>query len=488
MTNTRDPVIDLVAAHAAGELHDFRGSLTSALHVVDQGWLPDAGDPAVATHLATLRGYLAANGGSVDDEFLLLLGLIAPGGQRGIVPPLLVLEEKRGGFSVRRQREAAGAIEQLRKALAIGRRFFPSLPQASREAIQALSAAAQKGDPDRGDERLLRYRRLSHEDAERAADVALSFINESSEQIAEIGTDILHCLATFRFEPLGERVCRALLASEVFYPPCLFRGGGAFVADELLRRIESANDRGNLNLLLSCLAWTRARIAEERFQVWAKSPPEWAADLHVPTGRFLNDAAVCLDSQARIRELIQPVCRRLAREGSPANAVRCRVPADVRCPSCSGQTSALFDFGKIPTSLLAGVFAEAPRRLTACLDCAAYEPSYARYRSDGDVEIFPIVRPDHARTNATFTPQTRYLEHEALPPFACAQPFGLEDASTLGGVPMWLQDAEYPACLDCGELMLFLAQHDNSPLGEEGIFYAFFCPSCRMSAVTFQQT
>jgi hypothetical protein len=64
----------------------------------------------------------------------------------------------------------------------------------------------------------------------------------------------------------------------------------------------------------------------------------------------------------------------------------------------------------------------------------------------------------------------------------------LDDASTVGGVPMWLQDAEYPRCIECDRYMSFLAQHDNGPLGEEGIYYAFYCARCRISAVSYQQT
>jgi hypothetical protein len=53
---------------------------------------------------------------------------------------------------------------------------------------------------------------------------------------------------------------------------------------------------------------------------------------------------------------------------------------------------------------------------------------------------------------------------------------------------MWLQDAEFTRCLECSRIMTFLAQHDNGPLGEEGVYYAFFCPGCHVSAVTYQQT
>jgi hypothetical protein len=64
----------------------------------------------------------------------------------------------------------------------------------------------------------------------------------------------------------------------------------------------------------------------------------------------------------------------------------------------------------------------------------------------------------------------------------------LDDSSTLGGVPMWVQDTDHPRCVECGRVMTFLAQHDNGPLKEEGVYYAFFCSSCYIVAVNYQQT
>jgi hypothetical protein len=63
--------------------------------------------------------------------------------QRGIVPPLLVLETNRGGLSARRQREAEGQILRLRDALAIGRRFLPNLSPNTRQAVAELVALVQ---------------------------------------------------------------------------------------------------------------------------------------------------------------------------------------------------------------------------------------------------------------------------------------------------------------------------------------------------------
>jgi hypothetical protein len=62
--------------------------------------------------------------------------------------------------------------------------------------------------------------------------------------------------------------------------------------------------------------------------------------------------------------------------------------------------------------------------------------------------------------------------------------------SQIGGHPTWVQDAEYPACSNCGKTMPCIGQISCGDVGprSEGIFYAFLCPDCAMTASTYQQT
>jgi hypothetical protein len=87
-------------------------------------------------------------------------------------------------------------------------------------------------------------------------------------------------------------------------------------------------------------------------------------------------------------------------------------------------------------------------------------------------------------------PEARYLAREVTdcPPFAPANVFEMDDATTIGGMPMWLQEADYPRCPTCAERMRFLAQHDKSAIRGEGLYYALYCPDCRVVAVNYQQT
>ncbi len=139
-----DLVAELIQIHAASALRSYLGNLAFATSVAQGGWLPTADDSTVQEHLATLRRHLSEIGRPEDDYYLLRLGLTVSGTQRGIVPPLMVLDANRGGFSVRRQREAEGIITRLREALAIGRRFVPDLSPDTQQAVAELADLAQR--------------------------------------------------------------------------------------------------------------------------------------------------------------------------------------------------------------------------------------------------------------------------------------------------------------------------------------------------------
>ncbi|MBN1056078.1 MULTISPECIES: DUF1963 domain-containing protein [unclassified Clostridium] len=60
----------------------------------------------------------------------------------------------------------------------------------------------------------------------------------------------------------------------------------------------------------------------------------------------------------------------------------------------------------------------------------------------------------------------------------------------IGGIPTWIQDAEYPQCPKCGEKMMFVGQVSMEDLEAygEGIYYGFICNECKIAATGYQQT
>lgn len=208
---------------------------------------------------------------------------------------------------------------------------------------------------------------------------------------------------------------------------------------------------------------------------------------------YAHHAAWALNSLGEPSELISLPCYPLVpyKDGSPSTfVVPCRTPIEERCPTCGGALAWLFDFSGLPAQFFSGERAAAPRRILFCRACACDSPIFSRYKPDGTSEWHPANYGGGAATEVTRLPQLRELVATPRPPFAAAQIFGLGDATSLGGIPMWLQDAAYPRCPDCQAVMSFLAQFDNSsmPEAEEGIYYTLFCDQCRVAAVGYQQT
>ena len=271
----------------------------------------------------------------------------------------------------------------------------------------------------------------------------------------------------------------------MFWPSSLYRETGERTAEQLVKSIEDGDDRVSLNHRLLALAWTRSGIAEQSFRDWTSQPPRWAEDLHVPPAEYTTSAGWCLDEDGQARDLVSKQCFRLRPATEADSVVHARSQIDDSCPSCNSRLVWLLDFSGCRRVLEDTGMVEAPTTVLCCLNCACYGPVFARYSADGTAEFLSTTKP---ADETDFQPNSRCLTPVPCPRFACAEPFSLDDASTVGGVPMWLQDAEYPRCIECDRYMSFLAQHDNGPLGEEGIYYAFYCARCRITAVGYQQT
>jgi hypothetical protein len=483
-------VIELFERHALTELAQYRGNLRYCEKVLKAGELPDVRDPLVHSHVQKLQHFLAEKGIQEGDEFLLGLGLMAPGSFRGIRPALEVLSPERGGFSEKRLQEAADQVVRFREALTLGYHFFPTLSRDTAIAIQELSGLFDSGAIS-DEDWTGHHAALSPAETEELTDRALRCLDSSSENVKDVGNSVLQTLADCRRDGLGAATL-VLAERRIYYPGSLYRGAPDAVARMLADHI-AGTDVLELNHLLLALAWTRGEVAQDVFLKWGATPPVWASQLHVPPEKYVHSAGWTLDTGTP-RDLISLGCHLIVKgssRGGPGVPVPCRVPIDsYNCPNCGGQATWLFDFTAVPAGCLLGDYLEAPRKVLCCLSCACFGPVFTRYIPDGGAEWHP-VRVSSAPAPTGDRPSCScHLSPSAFPPFAAANPFRLNDASILGGIPMWLQDSEYPCCPDCEMSMRFLAQFDNSamPTPEEGIYYAFFCLPCRVAAVSYQQT
>ncbi|WP_165232586.1 hypothetical protein [Aquisphaera insulae] len=480
-----DPVARVVESQARRAISGFGGNLAFLRKAMENGWIPGCEEPGIAEHLDVLRRHLAAENMAEDDEFLLRYALTVPGMQRGIVPPVMVLDPDRNGFSVRRQREAGGQVSRLREVLDLGRAFLPGLDRETPQALNQIADVATSCPLPRPMPEIDAFRQLSSPEGREVASRAIGHLESPRGAVRKLAMSLLRNIACYRFEPLPPGTCRVLRERGILWPSFLFRDAGDDEAHALLDEISRTDDPPDLNHLLLCLAWTRGDVATASFRRWAEEPPGWARGRRVPPSDDLPDAGWWLDATGERVELVSLRCHRLRpAEADAPGVIACRRPIAESCPSCHSPLVELFDLEAADAVLPAN----APRRVIGCLYCAMFQPTFVAYRDDGAWEW--LAPRTAAQQPFEVPPATRYviLEPAPCPPFATANVFEMDDATTLGGVPMWLQDAEYPRCVGCAARMTFLAQHDNAALRDEGIYYAFYCPACRIMTVHYQQT
>lgn len=120
-----------------------------------------------------------------------------------------------------------------------------------------------------------------------------------------------------------------------------------------------------------------------------------------------------------------------------------------------------------------------------------WSPMY--YRDLGDrVELISEAKGEnYGEFPRIFEERAAYIESLAEPDDWDADEWPPGPLHRLGGIPGWVQNEEYPTCVQCKREMQFAAQIDSDEsvgimFGDLGILYAFICEDCKITA-TFMQ-
>ncbi len=333
------------------------------------------------------------------------------------------------------------------------------------------------------------YQGLTEEERGRMESYAVDLLEEDTDQ-AEM---ILLSLACFTVGEIRQGL-EAFMREEMYHPAILFKEAGPDIREQLIEKVGS--DAANRNHLLLALAWIGDEAVVKQFAAWRESPPEWTSALYQPPEAYARFAGWELDAEGGQRWLFHRECypfKVAEAPGAPA-AVTMLQTGTHSCPWCGDGLTVLFDFDlqhpqlgfmKLPGKRL---------RIAACMLCNCYGTVYMKADLEGgyswsEYNVVPDYLPEHG--GGTYEADWREMRLSGQPAgtYESAEWTLEAPASQIGGHPAWIQDADYPDCPCCSRTMTFVAQADMGQVAEdEGIYYAFVCPECLITAVNYQQT
>ena len=282
------------------------------------------------------------------------------------------------------------------------------------------------------------------------------------------------------------------------WPPEIYRSSSREIRDRWLRAIEVDTQRETLplNLLLLTLAWIGDETVARRFHEWRNNPPEWTSQLYIEPFQYAPSGGWELTESGQRRELTSTQCYPLVPSvvdsTSPVVVVK---DQESECPWCQQKLVSLLTVD-LQDPLFEEWRGDRPQlEILCCHVCACYGPVFCDLAADGTARWSvhnqrPSYLPEDASEWGRLPPQALKVVPERRSPYFAIDWTSGAPLSQIGGMPGWVQDAEYPGCPGCKKTMSFLAQISNEEIEEhsEGVYYLFLCNECGIGATNYQQT
>lgn len=336
------------------------------------------------------------------------------------------------------------------------------------------------------------YSGLNETQAGQLMAIAADAMRAGSKDFAE---DIAKSLATLTDHSL-DQMLDAWIDRNHYWPAVVFRGAGARIRDAVAGALESG--AANANHALSALAWIGDAKVHELFRQWEANPPSWRSGLYVGPAQYAHVAGWELGPREK-RNLFHNECwaANPSRPGQVSEThLRFMQEFGQSCPWCKRKLVHLVELNPNDERFaFLGISGEQLSILT-CDACTCFGTGFvfSRISPDGTARLAeenerPAWLPDDVnswgRSPWKGTPIHLHQRRAMHAADWCME----VSISQIGGLPSWVQDTAFPTCPDCSKTMKFIAQVDNGQFPyHEGVYYAFLCAPCRVTATTYQQT
>jgi len=328
-------------------------------------------------------------------------------------------------------------------------------------------------------------------DSDELAELASSAISRIETGSSDYDATLccIACLRPGSLSPFHDR----LVQRQILYPGVIFWQANPEIARRLLPLCE---EEDLCNHALVALAWIGDLTVQDAFAQWRAHPPRWVEKLYVPPHRYAEEAGWELTPEGGRRDLFSRiayplVCPNTTRRVS--DLVRVGIPTEDVCPWCAWNLIGMLHFNDIG-NVLQNEWKGAVRVLT-CHVCSCYGHIFAKrniknFATWHSMNAKPEYLPPDSSDWEPFPESPLVMANETRHFMETAN-WMLPDVSfsQVGGLPTWIQDAEYPTCPECSKKTPFIGQISNEDFEEaEGIYYVFYCQGCGVTATSYQQS
>jgi hypothetical protein len=336
------------------------------------------------------------------------------------------------------------------------------------------------------------YAELNPKQIARMMDFAAKKLGDADVSVAD---DVARCLAAFTSTRL-DQLLDDFVERAHFWPPIAFRKADSRFARALIDALPDSHQAANQ--VLQCLAWIGSDEVVAFLTEADRHPPAWAKPLYVSPGKYAHVAGWELRDGHR-HELHFDDCYAVHPAGDGASVAPC-VRAMVRgtgtCQWCGRHLCKMVQLDVADSRLHFLPRIGTGLSVPTCDVCTCFTDGGPFFfaMADGGWEWAPQnQKPEYLPSADEEWDSSPWAEVpvsiRARSAIHAADEFLPTTFSQIGGLPTWIQDSQYPACCRCGCTMTFLAQLDNGvfPL-HEGMYYAFICHDCGVTATCYQQT
>ncbi|WP_415465477.1 hypothetical protein [Clostridium saccharoperbutylacetonicum] len=337
------------------------------------------------------------------------------------------------------------------------------------------------------------YVSLLPNDVERLKKYVMELFKNDNDEWEKILLDLV-CINGANIDEILE----ALIAEFKIFESSLFYNASDRIAELLMEKLKSKDDRLSVNHILLALAMIGNDRVVEAFNEWKKNEPDFSKDLYMKAYEYALESGWKLDNKGKRKNLYYEKSYGIKKGFSEKNTpVKFLKTQGEKCEWCGRKLKSLFTIDLQNENMKFLDLDGEKINISTCDNCTCYGFIYTDIDTKGNAtwskhnsEPSYLNTHDNEEFQEGSDDKKVYIDlNEKAENYAANQFFEV-NFTKIGGIPAWIQGAEFPKCPKCKEEMKFVGQVSMEDFEDyrEGIYYGFVCNECKIAATGYQQT